>query len=274
MSVFCVTYLDELCENGGIKFGGVNKMANDDEYIMSCFKDYVSTRSSLIEYYEMNAEQVYAFNCKILDVERNTNPKKFPDFIGKLMDVEVFNVTSSIENDSIGAVFSIENNALKKRMEEALKPSDNQEENKKGKSHVEIMEYRNHSYKNWLFSLERNIKKHKESRLEYDSKGKESAFLAHYTQKVLCYKDENGVEHWHKLGVDKRALNIIVDELNGIIDYFILFNEMNSEAEVIPIKNISSYINTHTLPIDFYPREGAGAIYIGISDTIGPISIS
>ena len=83
-------------------------------------------------------------------------------------------------------------------MEEALKPSDNPEENKKGKSHVEMMEYSGHSYENWLFSLERNIINHKESRLEFDLEGKEIAFLAHYTQKVLSYKDENGVEQWHR----------------------------------------------------------------------------
>lgn len=249
-------------------------MANDDEYIMSCFKNFISTRSSLIKYYEMNTEQVNAFNTKLLDVERNTYPKKFPDFIGKLMDVEVFNVTSSIENDSIGAVFSIESKALKKRMEEALKPSENQEENNMGKSYVETMEYSDHSYNNWLFSLERNIKKHKESRLEYDPDGKEIAFLAHYTQKVLSYKDENGVEHWHKLGVDKKALSIVFNELNGLIDYFILFNEKNSEAEVFAIKNNTSYVSTHRLLVDFYPREGAGEIHIGISDTTGSISFS
>ena len=249
-------------------------MANDDEYIMSSFKDFVSTRAKLIKYYEMDAEQISDFNNQVLSVKRNPMPKVFPDFLGKCMDVEVFNVTSSIENDSIGAVFSIENNQLKKRMKAALKPSDDPEENVKGKSHAETLEYNGHSYGNWLFSLERNIKKHKESRLEYDPQEKKTVFLAHYTQKVLSYKDENGVEQWHKLGMDRKALSIILNELNGLIDYFILFNEMNSEAEVFPLNRISSYLDTHTLCSDFYPREGAGMIVLGFSDTIGPISFS
>ncbi len=249
-------------------------MANDDEYIMSSFKDFVSTRAKLITYYEMDAEQISEFNKRILCVKRNPKPKVFPDFLGDYMDVEVFNVTSSVENDDIGAVFSIENNALKKRMKNALKLSNDPEENKKGKSFAENMEYTGHSYENWLFSLERNIKKHKESRLEYDPQEKETAFLAHYTQKVLSYKDEKGVEQWHILGLDRKALSLISDELNGLIDYFILFNEMNSEAEVFPINRISSYLNTHTLYSDFYPREGAGMLVLGFHDTIGPFSLS
>lgn len=249
-------------------------MANDDEYIMSCFKDLVSTRASFIKYYEMDEKQVNAFNCHILSAKRNAKPKEYPDFIGDSMYVEVFNVTSSVENDGKGSLFSIESNAAKKRMEKALKLSDNPEDNKRGKSHVETMNFSDHSYENWLLSLKRNITKHKDSRLKYGFNGKESAFLAHYTQKVLSYKDENGVEQWHSLGVDKRALSYIYDELNGLINYFILFNEKNSEAEVISINMIADYLNTHTLLCEFYPRDGAGMICIGVSETIGPISFS
>ncbi|SCW59083.1 hypothetical protein SAMN02910456_02031 [Ruminococcaceae bacterium YRB3002] len=243
-------------------------MANDDEYIMSCFKEFVLTRQSIIKYYEMDAEKVNAFNRQILSVKRNAYPNQYPDFIGELMDVEVFNVTSSAENNRKGSLFSKENDALKKRMEEALKPADNPEEYKMGTSHVEIMDYSDHSYENWLKSLKRNIVKHKESRLKYDPEGKECAFLVHYTQKVLGYKDENGVEQWHRLGIDNRALSIIYEELYGSIDYFILLNEMNNEAEVIPIMKIPSYVKTHALRDDFYPRKGAGTIFIGISDFI------
>ncbi len=250
-------------------------MANDDESIMQSFKDFVSTRSSLIAYYEMDAEQIADFNTNILRVERNPNPKEFPDFIGKLMDVEVFNLTSSFENGSIGAVFSIENNALKKRMEEALKLPDDPEERKKGRSYSETLEYTGHSYDYWISSLRRNIQNHKESRLKYSlHEKKESAFIAHYTQKVLSYKDENGVEQWHRLGIDRKALDIIANELDGLIDYFILFNEMNSEAEVFPINKIPSCLSKLTLDCDFYPREGAGMICIGLSDTTEPISFS
>ena len=247
-------------------------MANDDEYIMLSFQDFVSTRASLIKYYGMDVEKVSDFNNSILCVKRNPKPKEFPDFIGDSMYVEVFNISSSVENDSIGSVFLLENTALKKRMEKALKLSDDPEENKKGKSFSETMDYKGHSYENWLSSLERNIKKHKNSRLKYQpNEKKEGVFLAHYTQKVLSYKDENGLERWHKLGLDREALSIISDELNGLIDYFILFNEMNSEAEVFPIKQIPSYLKTHTLYKYFYPREGAGMIWLGFSDTIGPI---
>lgn len=249
-------------------------MANDEEYIMSSFKDFVTKRAPLITYYEMDAEQISEFNNHVLCVERNPMPKVFPDFLGTSMDVDVFNVTSSVENDNIGAVFSIENSKLKKRMAKDLKLSDNPEENKRGKSFAETLEYNGHSYENWLFSLERNIKKHKKSRIKYDSQEKKTAFLAHYTQKVLSYKDENGVEQWHILGLDRKALSLISDELKGLIDYFVLFNEMNSEAEVFPINKISSYLDTHTLYSDFYPREGAGMLVLVFSDTIGPISLS
>lgn len=243
-------------------------MAKDDDCIMLIFKDLVSTRISRVTYYEMDSEQVSVFNNKVLNVKRNTNPNDFPDFVGEQMYVEVFNVFSSRENRK-GSQFSKEENALEKRMEEALRPSDDPEENRKGRSFVETLEYKNHSYDFWLSSLKRNIANHKESRRKYSADEKESVFLAHYTQKVLSYKDENGNEQWHSLGDDRKALSIIADELDGLIDYFVLFNDSNSEAEVIPISLIPSYLNKHIFPSEeFYPREGAGMIRIGLSDTI------
>lgn len=247
-------------------------MANDDEFIMSNFKNFVSTRSSFITYYEMDEVQISAFNSNIMNVSRNLNPNAFPDFIGEILDVEVFNVTSSKET-SKGAQFSKDKTALEKRLEEALKLSNNPEERTKGKSFIETLEYKDHSHDFWISSLQRNIKNHKDSRLKYSYNGKEIAFLAHYTQKVLSYKDADGVEQWHRLGADRKALSIINSELHNLINYFILFNETNSEAEVFPIKVIPSYLKSHTLQYDFYPREDAGMICIGISDSFDPIQI-
>ena len=246
-------------------------MANDDEYIMSSFKDFVIKRAELITYYEMDAERISEFNNRILCVERNPQPNEFPDFLGKCMDVEVFNVSSTAESKrKKGSQYHKERSALEDRMNAALKLSDDPEENKKGKSYVETLEYKNHSYEFWISSILRNIKAHKDSRNNYDPQNKECAFIAHYTQTVLSYKDENGIEQWHCLGVDRRALSLIYDELKGLIDYFILYNETNSKAEVIPIEMIPSYLNKQTLQYDFYPREGAGEIRIGCSDTIEP----
>ena len=250
------------------------RMAKDDEYIMSCFKDFVITRSVLISFYEMDAEQVASFNTNILRVERNVNPNDFPDFVGESMYVEVFNVSSSKEK-SKGAQYFKENTELEKRMEEALKLPDDPDERKRGKSYAETLEYTGHSYDYWLSSLQRNIQSHKASRLKYSpNKNTEGVFLVRYSQKVLSYKDENDVEQWHRLGVDKKALSIIANELTGLIDYFILFNEKNSEAEVFPITKIPSYLCSHKLDYNFYPRKGAGEIRIGISEIIEPISFS
>ena len=131
-------------------------MARDEEGIMKNFRDFVSTRKTLITYYEMDDDQKMAFENRILNVKRNVNPNDFPDFIGEEMYVEVFNVFSSRENRK-GSQFSKEENALKKRMEEALKPSDDSEDNGKGWSYVETLEYKNHSYDFWISSLQRNI---------------------------------------------------------------------------------------------------------------------
>lgn len=241
-------------------------MAKDDEYIMSSFKEFISTRLSFVTYYEMNEEQIDTFNNNICSLKRNPNPNDFPDFIGEFMDVEIFNVTSSKETNS-GSKFSIEKSSLRNRMKNAIKLPDDPVEKRKGKSYSETLKYDNHSYEFWISSLRRNIKNHKCSRLNYSPNGKEIVFLAHYPQTVLSYKDEQGIEQWHKLGVDRIALHLISDELNGLIDYFVLFNETNSTAEVIPINHIASYLKTHTTQSYFYPREGAGMIYIGVSET-------
>ena len=247
-------------------------MAKDDEYIMSCFKDFIATRAVLITFYEMDTEQVASFNTNILRVERNVNPNDFPDFVGESMYVEVFNVSSSKEKRK-SAQFFKENTELEKRMEEALKLPDDPEERRKGRAYSEELEYTGHSYDYWLSSLQRNIQSHKASRLKYSpNENTEGVFLVRYSQKVLSYKDENGVEQWHRLGLDRDALSIIANELFGLIDYFVLFNEKNSEAEVIPIKQIPSYLSSHNFGYIFYPRKGAGEIRIGISDIIEPFS--
>ena len=246
--------------------GGKSVVAKDDEYIMSRFADLLLSRGeSFLTSYEMNSEQVATFAGHILSVKRNTDPNSFPDFVGELLDVEGFNVSSSKENGK-GASYFKDKNALDKRMHEALKLSTNPEENINGKSYVETIEYKDHSYDYWISSLRRNICNHKESLLKYDLNGKECAFIARYTQKVLSYKDENGVEQWHRIGVDRRALSVISDELYGLVDYFVLFDDTNLEAELMPIKRISSYLDHHTFHYCFYPRENAGQICIGISE--------
>lgn len=242
-------------------------MAKDEEGIMFSFKEFISKHASLVTYYEMDAEQVAEFNNRVMKVKRNPDPSDFPDFIGDLIDVEVFNVTSSKEKGK-GARFFKEKSALEKRMDEALKPSADPAENRRGRSFVETMEYNDHTYEFWLASLEKNIESHKESRMKYNPDGKECAFIAHYTQKVLSYKDENGIEQWHKLGVDRKALSIVFDKLKGLVNFFVLFDEISSEAEVIPTRMIPSYLDKHSLNYDFYPRSGAGIIRIGISEII------
>jgi len=242
-------------------------VAKDEEYIMSRFVDIISMRTTFITTYEMDENQMTTFIEHVTRIERNENPNSFPDFVGEAMDVEVFNVSSSKETGK-GARYYIEKNGLDKRMSEALKLSDDPEEKKKGKSYVETIEYKNNSYEFWISSLQRNIKKHKESLLQYNLNGKECTFIAHYTQKVLSYIDEKGFEQWHKIGVDRKALSLISNELNGLVDYFIVFDETNSEIELMPIKKIPSYLDRHTNNYEFYPRKDAGTIFIGVSETI------
>lgn len=242
-------------------------MSKDDETIMSRFIDFVSTRSSLFKHYEMDSEQVTAFIEHVMRVKRNVPSNAFPDFVGELMDVEVFNISSSKETGK-GSQFFKEKYALDKRKNVALMRSVDSEENKNGKSFVETLEYKDHSYEYFISSLHRNIINHKESLLKYNLNGKECTFIANYTQTVLSYIDENGIEQWHKLGVDSRALRIVSDDLKGLVDYFVLFNPTNSEAELIPINMISSYLDKHTFNYVFYPRKNAGMIYIGVSEQI------
>ena len=68
--------------------------------------------------------------------------------------------------------------------------------------------------------------------------------------------------------MDSRALRIILDELKGLVDYFILFNPTNSEAELIPINMISSYLDKHTFNYEFYSRKNAGMICIAVSEQL------
>ncbi len=242
-------------------------MAKDEEDIMSYFKANVSTRPTLVTYYEMDEAQVSSFNKQVMSVNRNIIPNAFPDFEGTSMDIEVFNISSSKEINHKGAKYFIEENKLKERMEEALKLSANPEDNINGKSYTETLEYQNHSHEFLIASLIRNIQKHKVSQSKYNPHGKKFTILAHYNQKVLSYKDVNGIEQWYKLGVDKKALSIIESELKDSVEYFILFYGTYSEAEVIPVKMIPSYLNNHTFPCEgFYPRQGTGTLYIGVSD--------
>ena len=233
-------------------------MANDEEYIVSKFKYYVLNSQTQITYYEMNTHEVDTFKTRIKNIERNMNPNVFPDYTGEYMDLEVFDVSSSKESKSKGSLHFRDYQASKKRLEEKLKLSG---------YYNETFEYKDHSHGYWINSLKRNIKNHKESLLKYDAHGKKISFLARYTQMVLSYKDENGVEQWHSLGVDRIAMQLISEELDGFVDYFILFNDINSEGEVIPVKMIPVFLNDHLLSsFDFYPRKGAGIIHIGISE--------
>ena len=242
-------------------------MSKDDEAIMSNFTDLITSRASLLTCYEMDSEQVSAFIERVISVERNVPSNAFPDFVGELMDVEVFNISSSKETGK-GSLFFKEKCAFDKRKSEVLMRSVDSEDNKKGKSFVGTLEYTDHSYEFYISSLQRNIKNHKESLIKNNLNGKKCTFIANYTQTVLSYVDENGVEQWYKLGVDSRALRIILNELKGLVDYFILFNPTNSEAELIPINMISSYLDKHTFNYEFYPRKNAGMICIAVSEQL------
>lgn len=242
-------------------------MSKDEETVMSRFADLISTRALHLTYYEMDSEQVIAFLERVLNVERNVPDNAFPDYVGEFLDVEVFNISSSKETGK-GSQFFKEKGAFDKRKSEALMRNVDSEDNKKDRSFVETFEYKEHSYDFYISSLQKNIKKHKNSLIKYNLNEKKCVFIANYSQMVLSYIDEKGIEQWYKLGVDGKALRVISDVLNGWVDYFILFNPIISEAELIPINMISSYLDKHKFNYDFYPRKNAGMINIAVSEQL------
>lgn len=247
-------------------------MAKDEEQIIGNLKSFIETRPKMITFYEMDDNHISTFNEAVLGVERNENDNAFPDFVGDSMYIEVFNVTSSRERNK-GSIYETELSQLKERKNKALFNSSSVSEKNKGKSFVETLDYTNHSYQYWINSLKRNIEKHTDKHLYYVANGKNGrcgVFLAHYTQKVLSYIDEEGKEQWHRLGIDREALQLIADLLfdTELVQYFVLFNEMNAEVEVIPIKSIPSYLSRLNSNYVFFPRKGAGMVYIAVSEEI------
>lgn len=173
----------------------------------------------------------------------NSNPNEFPDFVFDGGGIEHFELSSSKETNK-GASFKIEENQNIKAKEEFY-----QKENEKLASTSIVPgtirsityeeKYEGFSYEDFLYSLERNIKKHVESLNKSSFHCKTIIFLMEQ-QTARLTVDEGFVPHsFYYLSKDQKALSTI-KQYCGDISYLVYF--VADSIEIIDLSKIDNLL--------------------------------
>jgi len=225
-------------------------------------KQLLKSELDIVDYTNLDDNQIKEFNNCILSMDRSENENDFPDFINGDSFMELFLVSSSKETRK-GSKYEIKHAEFERDFNRRI---DDLAAVSKSGDIVEVFSYNDVNHKFLLDSIKNNCKNHFDKHINDIKKFKGLKICAlYFRENSLIPIDSASENAKYIISEDTYALEEI-QKYKDILDYFIFLND--SSLEIIAINNIKELIENNKNQKEYVFNENSGEINIGICDIV------